>query len=259
MAQAGKPLLWGQMTWQDVRDVRSAGLDMAILPVGSTEQHGPHLPLETDTTLAEAVAREVSARTGVVVLPTLPYGCALGHTRHWPGTLSLSPQVLGAVVCEVLEDAIAYGFTRLLILSGHLTNEAPLRSALELLRQRHPHLQIAQKHLLEASQRTHDAYFEDAQDLHANSAETALMQHLTPELVRDDLIFDDPDRTGELFFSYTVPFTSLAGHTGFPSRATPQLGAQLFEMLVEDWSRQVLVALKEEPPLRPTLGQTEKP
>jgi creatinine amidohydrolase len=252
------PLLWGQMTWQGVRDLRSRGLDMAILPVGSTEQHGPHLPLETDTTLAEAVAREVSARTSVVVLPTLPYGCALGHTRHWPGTLSLSPQVLASVVCELCEDVIAYGFTRLLLLSGHLTNAAPLRTALELLRQRHPHLQIAQKHLLEASPRTRAAYFEDAEDLHANCAETALMQHLAPSLVRDDLILDDPDRTAELFFSYTVPFTSLAGHTGLPSRATPALGAELFEMLVEDWTRQVLVALKEEPPLRPTLGEPDQ-
>jgi creatinine amidohydrolase len=252
-----EPILWGQQTWEDVRDLRSRGLEMAILPIGSTEQHGPHLSLEVDTTLAERVAHSVSSRTGAIVLPTLPYGCALGHTRHWPGTLSLSPQVLASVVCEVLEDAIAYGFTRLLLLSGHLTNAAPLRCALETLRERHPNLQIAQKHLLEASARTRAAYFEDAEDLHANCAETALMQHLAPDLVRQNKIFDDPDRTESLFFSYTVPFTSVAGHTGSPSKATPALGAELFEALVEDWTLQVLGAMREEPPLRPTLGSPE--
>ncbi len=249
-----EPLLWGRLTWEGVREARGRGLELAIMPIGSTEQHGPHLPLEVDSTLAEAVAHAVSARSGAIVLPTLPYGCALGHTRHWPGTLSLSPQVLAAVVCEVLEGAIAYGFTRILLLSGHLTNAAPLRLALEVLRERHPHLQIAQKHLLEASQRTRAAYFEDAQDLHANCAETALMQHLAPELVREDKIFDDPDRTESLFFSYTVPFTSVAGHTGSPSLATPQRGAELFEALVADWTQQVLAAMREEPPLQPSLG-----
>ena len=60
---------------------------MVLFPIGSTEQHGPHLPLNVDTTLAEAVASAVSASTGVPMLPALPYGCALGHTRQWPGTL----------------------------------------------------------------------------------------------------------------------------------------------------------------------------
>jgi creatinine amidohydrolase len=242
---------WADLTWEGIAKLRERSVDMVMLPVGSTEQHGPHLPLSVDTDLAEAVADAVSAATGVPVLPALPFGCALGHTRLWPGTLSLTPGTLTQVVCEILDDVIAYGFTRILILSGHVTNAAPLRCALETLRQRHPKLQIAQKHVLEASARCKAAYLADAEDFHANAAETALMMHLHPMLVVQDRIFDDPDRTADLVFSYAVPYTSKAGHTGRPTEATVPMGAELFAMLVEDWATLVRRAMVEEPPLRP--------
>jgi len=246
---------WADLTWEGIGALRENGVDMVMLPVGSTEQHGPHLPLNVDTVLAEAVADAVSTATGVPVLPALPFGCALGHTRHWPGTLSLTPATLTQVVCEILDDVIAYGFTRILILSGHNTNAAPLRCALETLRQKHPTLKVAQKHVMEASRRCKDAYLADAEDFHANAAETALIMHLHPELVVRDRIFDDPDRTADLVFSYTVPYTSKAGHTGRPTDATREIGSELFEMLVEDWTNLVRRAMVEEPPLRPETGQ----
>ncbi len=229
--------------------MRADGVDMVLFPIGSTEQHGPHLPLNVDTLSAEIVAHAVSARTAVPVLPTLPFGCALGHTRHWPGTLSLSPETLSRVVCEILDDTIAYGFTRILMLSGHVSNAAPLRSALEILRARHPKLQIASKHVCEASASTKAAYEADALDWHAGAAETALMLHLAPNLVRTERIFDDVDRTRDLVFSYAVPKTSHEGHTGSPSLATAEMGAELFEQIVRDWTYLVKRALIEKPPL----------
>jgi len=150
-----------------------------------------------------------------------------------------------------LEDVVAYGFNRVLILSGHVTNAAPLRCALEILRDRHPSLKIAQKHVMEASTRTRGAYLADAEDFHANAAETALMMHLLPHQVHKDKIFDDEDRTGDLVFSYTVPHTSIAGHTGRPSMATPSMGEELFTVLVDDWTAIVKRALIEEPPVVP--------
>lgn len=242
---------WADLTWEGIRNLRAGGMDMVLFPVGSTEQHGPHLPLSVDTLIAERVAEAVSERTGVPTLPALPYGCALGHTRHWPGTLSLSPGTLAHVVEEILADVIAYGFTRLLLLSGHVTNAAPLRVALENIRVNHPNVQIAQKHVMEASARTRAAYTADAEDFHANAAETALMLAQAPDLVHTDRIFDDPDRTDGLVFSYTVPKTSRAGHTGRPSEATVTMGRDLFEMLVTDWTAVVERALTEEAPLTP--------
>jgi creatinine amidohydrolase len=145
--------------------------------------------------------------------------------------------------------SIAYGFTRVLVMSGHVTNAAALRCALEELRAAHPNLQIAQKHICEVTPQINAEYSADAEDWHANAAETALMMHFTPQLVRENRIFDDEDRTRELAFSYAVPHTSKAGHTGAPSLATTEMGARLFEKVVAEWANWTERALIEKPPL----------
>ncbi len=254
-----KPVLWADQTWENIRDMRADGVDMVIFPVGATQQHGPHLPMRVDTLCAEVVAHAVSARTAVPVLPALSFGCSLGQTRQWPGTLSLSPETLTRVVVEILDDVVAYGFTRILILSGHLANGAPLQSALELLRAKHPELQIVHKHVSEASFATKAAYEADALNWHANAAETALMMHLAPSLVKTNRITDDHDRTRDLVFSYATPKTSLEGHTGSPSLATPEMGAELFENLVREWTYLVKKALIEKPPLNEGSKPTPQP
>ena len=160
-------------------------MDMAILPVGSTEQHGPHLSVNVNTLSADTVARGVSANTGVPVLPALPYGAAWGHTSKWPGTLSLSPATVTQAVVEIGEWLReASGFTRFLILNGHMTNFAPLRTALETLRYRHPPLRVALRNLWEISPRVTAVYTADASDWHANAAETSLMLAHFPQGVR---------------------------------------------------------------------------
>ena len=244
-----EPVLWEWLTWEEVGALREGGMDMAILPVGSTEQHGPHLSLNVDTLSAEGVARGVSARTGVPVLPALPYGAAWGHTTRWPGTLSLSPATVTQAVTEIGEWLwLASGFTRLLILNGHVTNFAPLRVALETLRFRHPEMRVALRGVWEISPRVSALYTEDAQDWHANAAETSLMLARHPQGVRPEKIADDPDRTGDLFFSYPVPRTSENGATGRPTQATAAQGETLYAWAVEDLSAQVRAALTEEPP-----------
>lgn len=78
---------WATMPMTKVGAAAAEGA-IAVLPVGATEQHGPHLATGTDTLLAERVSLAAASRTGDVVLPALPYGCSLGHTARWPGTLS---------------------------------------------------------------------------------------------------------------------------------------------------------------------------
>ncbi len=243
------PVLWEWLTWEEVGALRASGMDMAILPVGSTEQHGPHLSVNVDTLSADTLAKRVSAATGVPILPALPYGAAWGHTTHWPGTLSLSPSTLTNAVVEIGEWLLgASGLTRLLILNGHVTNFAPLRVALETLRYRHPEMRIALRGVWEVSARVRDAYDGDAQDWHANAAETSLMLAHHPRGVRPDKIADDPDRTEGLFFSYPVPRTSENGATGLPTRATAAQGEVLLAWATEDLAAQVRAALTEEPP-----------
>jgi creatinine amidohydrolase len=247
----GKPRLWEQLTWEEIAGLRASGMDMVLLPVGATEQHGPHLSLDVDTRSATAVAHAVSAATGVPVLPAIPYGCSLGHSRRWPGTLALSPHTLIDLVAEIGDWAIRAGFRRILMLNGHVTNFAPLRCALELLRSRHDDALVAVLSLHEISPRVQQAYGADAVDWHANQAETALMLAIAPEAVRPALIAhaDDPDRTTGLLFSHPVNRTSENGVTGSPSRARKEDGATLFAWMVEDLGARVRAALRESPPL----------
>lgn len=110
--------------------------DTILLPVGSTEQHGRHLPLKTDTTEAAEVARTVAERTGVLVAPPLPYGWT-PHHMAFPGTLTLRPETLAAVVEDVCQSLIFHGFRKIFILNGHrIFNLPPVETVATRLRNR---------------------------------------------------------------------------------------------------------------------------
>ncbi|MDX6230264.1 MAG: creatinine amidohydrolase, partial [Frankiales bacterium] len=85
---------WAELTWPEVRDsvTPDQGHAVGLVPVGATEQHGPHLPVGTDTLVAQAICDAASVRTGALVLPALPVGVSYGHGTVLPGTLSLSPE-----------------------------------------------------------------------------------------------------------------------------------------------------------------------
>ncbi len=239
------------MTWEEISRLPDAGCDAALLPVGATEQHGPHLGTGMDAELATHVCRAVSTRTGVPALPTMNYGCSLGHSHRWPGTLALQPQTLIAVVTDLGEWLVRAGFCRLFLINAHVGNFAPLRCALEVLRNRHDGLMVAVVNVAEVSPRVRRAFRADGADWHANAAETALMLATAPELVRINRQqqADDPDRTGGLVFAHPVNRTSTNGVTGRPSRATAAQGRRLFAWIVEDLARLVRRGLRERPPL----------
>lgn len=245
------PVLWQSMTWEEIATLRDSGMHTAILPVGATEQHGPHLTTAVDCITAEKLAHAVSSATGVPVLPTLPYGCSLGHSRRWPGTIALQPQTLIDCVVQIGEWCHAFAFKRFVIINGHVTNFAPLRCALEILRSQFDDMMVAIRNVGEVSQRVRAEFFADAEDWHANAAETSLMMALAPEGVRPERLAaaQDPDRTAGLFFSHPVNRTSLNGVTGDPTKASREHGQQLFAMMVEDLSQLVRSALTEQPPL----------
>lgn len=244
-------LLWASRTWDELPADLAAVAHAAILPVGATEQHGPHLGTGMDFVLAEALAHAVSARTGVPVLPTLPYGCSLGHSRRWPGTITLDPLVMTQVVVQVGTSAYRSGVRRLFLVNAHVTNAAPLRCALEMLRAAHDDLMVALVNSATISERVRAAHFADAEDWHANAAETSLMLALAPALVRPERIAqaDDPDRTEGLVFSHPVNRTSRNGVTGRPSEASASHGEKLFGWMVEDLAALVTRGLGEAPPL----------
>jgi creatinine amidohydrolase len=243
--------MWEELTWEDVGALRASGMDMAILPVGATEQHGRHLPLGVDTYSADAVARGASARTGIPVLPALAIGCSLGHSRRWPGTLSLRPETLSRILVDVVEWVEAAGFSRLLVLNGHYTNWAPLRCGLETIRHERPAMRRAIRSLWELSPEIGARYREDAENFHANHAETSLMLALRPDLVRRERAVAEPDRSAGRFFTYRVDQESVHGAVGDPTRATAALGRSLLDLMIDTLARDLAAALEETPPLDP--------
>ncbi len=248
MHPAARPILLEHLSWVDVQALVEGGMRCCILPAGAIEQHGPHLPVSVDTLAATVVSHEVSRRTGVPVLPALAYGCSLGHTRRWPGTLSLHPRTLARVAEEIMEWALGAGFTKIAVFNHHATNFAPLRVALETIRYRHPEARVWLQNVYEASPRVAAEYTAAAADSHAAAAETSLLLAIAPELVRMERAVDEPDRTEGRLFSYTVAQASASGVVGRPSAASRERGRRLLDMVVDDLTGKMQAALKEEPP-----------
>jgi len=243
------------MTWEEVADVVRSGVDTAVLPVGATEQHGPHMGCGMDTAIAHKLCTDV-ARSSVdqapfILLPTLPYGCSVGHSKRWPGTLALNPKTMIDVISDIGDWVVASGIRRLIMVNGHVTNEAPLRCALEILRAKHDGFMVALVNTAQISQRVKDAHFADADDWHANDAETSLMLHLYPEIVRTEKLIeaDDEDRTDGCVFAHPVNRTSRNGVTGTPSTASSEKGRQLYQWMCEDLAGVLNRAVSEEAPL----------
>ena len=195
-------MLWSDITWTELPAVLSRTGFAAMLPVGATEQHGPHLGCGVDTVIAQTLCAAVSQSTGVPMLPALPYGCSLGHSRRWPGTIAVTPVLLIEFVKQIGDWAYHSGVRRLFIVNGHVTNAAPLRCALEMLRAEHDDLMVALIHTASLSERVRQMHAADAADWHANDAETSLMLAIAPQGVRPDKLqdADDPDRTCSCVF-----------------------------------------------------------
>jgi creatinine amidohydrolase len=242
---------WHELTWEEVDRLVRSGMDGALLPVGATEQHGPHLGCGMDAEIADRLCEAAAETTGIMLLPTLAYGCSIGHSRRWPGTIALQPKTLIDLVKDIGDWVHASGFRRLFIVNSHVTNQAPLRCALEMLRAEHDDFMVALLGSATLSPRVRERHFADAADWHANAAETALMQAVAPRLVRPERIAaaDDADRTTASVFAHPVNRTSTNGVTGYPSRATRAAGEELFAWMVEDLTEIIRRGLREEPPL----------
>jgi creatinine amidohydrolase len=118
-----------RLAWPELEAQLAEGMHTAVLALGSTEQHGPHLPFATDSWIAEWLAERVASRIeGAVLLPVLPIGCASEHAA-FAGTLSLDPKTFERVLCELLGSLAGSGFGRALVFSAHGGNLAALRAA----------------------------------------------------------------------------------------------------------------------------------
>lgn len=251
-----QPVLVEKLAWPEVAQTLD---DVLILPVGATEQHGPHLPVNTDSLIASAACHYASAVTGAPVLPCLAYTVSLGHTEKWPGTFAIFHETLINTVRDIARWAVASGWKRLLIVNSHFGNDAPLRCVVDRLRfELVGRLLVAVRNTWTLTQSIAARFNHDAADWHANEAETSLLLHIAPELVHADRLStsDDPDRTEGCVFPHMVAHTSANGVTGRPSEATAARGASLLCEIGHALAALIQRARTEQPPLEWTRATT---
>lgn len=239
---------WSDLSRDEVADAARSGA-VAVLPMGAIEQHGSHLPTGTDTLLATAAVEAAVARTGNVGLPALAYGCSLGHTAHWPGTLSLSVSTLTALVIDIGRWVFASGFRKMVVINAHATNGPPTMSALLTLRHEIPSLHTRFASLYDITPQARAGYFGDADDPHANAAETSMLLHLDAGLVFLDRAVDEEDRTSTRVLTYAMPDVTRSGVVGYPTTATAESGARLFDAIVDGVAELLCRAREESEPM----------
>ena len=123
-----------EMKWEEVRDHLQKD-DVVIIPVGSTEQHGTHLPLGTDSMVAIALAEDAAKEAGALVAPPIWFGWSPHHMAY-PGTITIRPETLIELIMDVCRSLIYHGFHRVIVLNGHrVANMAPLTIAATTLRE----------------------------------------------------------------------------------------------------------------------------
>jgi creatinine amidohydrolase len=234
-------LLLQEWTREEARAQGPATL--AIMPVGATEQHGPHLPVGTDHFAVEHIARAAAAAAAltipVVVAPTLPFGSSQHHLP-FGGTLSLSTETYYKVVYELAESLIIGGFRRIFIVNGHGGNQELIQLVARDLALKHPVHMAAASYWTTAWEAMIAVTTEGPTRMpgHAGMFETALVMALRPELIREPRPHRDLSAPPQLSLhrAYRAEshgsWQSFDGYTDSPDRATGELGTAYLQAIV---------------------------
>jgi mycofactocin system creatininase family protein len=208
--------------WPEVEQLAAAGA-MLVLPIGSTEQHGPHLPLSTDTDIAVALAdRLAEARADVLVAPPVSYGSS-GEHAGFAGTISIGRAALELLLVEWGRSA-TQTFSRLVFINGHGGNVEPVAAAARLLQQESRHVVVWGPHW--------------QGDAHAGHVETSIQLALSADRVRIGRAcvgnVTPVDELLPLMQAAGVRAVSPNGVLGDPTGATAEDGVRLLDRLTDD-------------------------
>ncbi|MHA3020763.1 creatininase family protein [Mycobacterium sp. BMJ-28] len=242
---------WSELTSTQLAERLAADPDcVALIPVGATEQHGPHLPVGTDTIIACALA-EAAAAEHALVLPPIAFGASYFHGAALAGTVAFAGAEVASTATRVARSCVESGLRRVLFVNGHVGNAAALWMACDEFRRALPDARVGVMQWWDLTPDIARRATADAVDWHANAAETSLMLALRPELVHVDKLqeADDPDRTDGLVFRYAVQHVSTNGVTGLPSRASKAAGLELWGDVVDAARGVVARAHAERAPL----------
>lgn len=243
---AGKSLL-AEMTSAQVRAELGRGRSTVVVPFGAVEQHGPHLPLDTDAVLADRLGPLLAERLDALCAPTIRIGCSQHHLA-FAGTLSLRPQTLQMIVHDLVDSLARHGCRRVVLLATHGGNEPPLQEAGAASRRDGvsvliPSLRVAVGAVLAVARPSGVPPGEAGG--HAGELETSLMPALAPDLVRKTAM-TEPGYTGPLddaaakvLFNDGVGALAANGVLGDPRGASSDAGHAYVTAFLDAIERQL--------------------
>ncbi|MBK5097665.1 MAG: creatininase family protein [Gemmatimonadetes bacterium] len=238
---AARDYLLAELTWPDA-ERRLAEVDIALLPVGAIEQHGPHLPLDTDAWDADQICREVARRCAVprpLVLPLIPYGVSYHH-QDFPGTISVGPETLARLVYDVGMSAAQNGISKLVIVNGHGGNMPTLQYAAQMIN-RDAHI-FTCVDTGETSDADIARLAETKEDVHAGEIETSTALATRPELVDVTRLKKFVPKFSSHYLDFSSEYSvewyahtsriSPTGVLGDPTKATAEKGRAMWEAMI---------------------------
>ncbi|MFB6143600.1 MAG: creatininase family protein [Halorientalis sp.] len=234
-------MLLGDRTWPELGEY-FADESLALVPVGSTEQHGPHLPEATDAIIAEGFAREAARRTGFLCTPTVNVGVS-PHHRQFHGTMWVDAPVFRDYVESLTRNLTYHGVDRVVYVNAHGGNVEHLREVGRRLRDDEVAYAVEWMWDESITDRIEAAF--ETPGPHGGPKETSLVWHLEPDLVREDRIADArdgglrefPEGAGRQFGArtfYDAIDNTDNGVLGDQTDAAPEVGADLFEAASEN-------------------------
>ncbi|MFJ5773099.1 creatininase family protein [Streptomyces sp. NPDC093094] len=237
---------YGQVPADTTDDVRERESRIAVLPVGSFEQHGPYLPLATDTLIACAIAGEIAAAYPVHLLPAVTVSCSHEHAA-WPGTVSISSTTLHAVVRDIAASLRRSGVDTLVLVNGHGGNYV-LGNVVQESSARGEHMALfPAAEDWETAREKAGVHTSLLTDMHAGEIETSILLHTRPECVRPgyesaDFVADDRRHLLTVGMSaYTD-----SGVIGRPSLGSAEKGKALLASLTESFGAYFVLLTAQE-------------
>ncbi len=227
-----KRLYWDEYTYKEIEEKIKED-PLVILPIGSVEAHGHHLPLNTDMLQPLWLAEKIAEKLNTLILPPIHYGWT-ESLAPFPGTISIGFDTLYLLVRDILSEVLRHGVRKVIVLSGHASGNhmAALRLACEEVNREYEDAKIM---LLSdyyiAYQYRGKLVPED--DSHAGVIETSRIMAIRPELVKEDYHFEKHD-TGKYMivtdYSKVVPYATFSN----PEGSNKELGEKLNNMILEE-------------------------
>lgn len=233
-------VLLHEMNWTEAKEYFSKS-DIAIIPVGSNEQHGPQNPLGTDHLIAKAIAEETAKRTGVLCLQVIPFGVSLHHKQFW-GTIDISPDTFKNYARDVCLALNYYGVKKIVIVNGHGGNLSALDELAMELRNKGIFISIFQ--WWPAANKLLPDLFKPEERRHACAEETSVILALHPQIVDMSKAVDEEPRKhmaeaeGITLPLGTADYTS-SGVWGKSTTASAEKGKKVFEAVVDELVKHV--------------------